>query len=170
MQPANIIALDNLIYTLRGHKVMLSHDLSRVYGVETKALNQAVKRNMQRFPEDFMFQLTQEEKASLKSQIVTSKGKGGIRYLPLAFTEQGVAMLSSVLNSDEAIAANIAIIRLFVKMREMSYATEKISQKLKKLEQKAILHDEEIESLFEAITLLMKPENRKKRKIGFITD
>jgi len=168
MQPANIIALDNLVYTLRGHKVMLSHDLSRVYGVEHRVLMQSVRRNLRRFPDDFMFQLDAKEFQNLKSQIVTSSW-GGLRKAPNAFTEQGVAMLSSVLNSDEAIAANIAIIRLFVKMREMSYATEKISQKFKKLEQKAILHDEEIESLFEAITLLMKPENRKKNKIGFIT-
>ena len=116
-----------------------------------------------------MLQLSNDEFQSLKSQIVTSKGRGGIRKIPYAFTELGIAMLSSVLNSDEAIAANIAIMRLFLKMREMNLVTQKLESKLNELEKKIILHDDEISNLFEAINLMMKPENRKKNKIGFIT-
>jgi hypothetical protein len=110
-------SLDNLIVFARGVPVLLDKDLAKLYGIETKALNQAVKRNLQRFPEDFMFQLTKEE--CLRSQIVTSKGRGGSRYLPYAFTENGIAMLSSVLHSDIAIEVNIRIMRAFTKMRQL---------------------------------------------------
>jgi hypothetical protein len=112
--------IQQLIVVLRGQPVMLDADLALLYGVETRALIQAVKRNTKRFPDDFMFHITQEECDSLRSQIVTSKGRGGRRYLPYAFTEQGVAMLSSVLHSDRAIEVNVAIMRAFVQLRRMS--------------------------------------------------
>ena len=110
----------NKIYYIRGHKVMLDKDLAELYGVETKVFNQAIKRNLKRFPSDFMFELNQNEFNTLRSQIVTSKsGKGGTRYLPMVFTEQGVAMLASILNSDKAISINIQIVRVFTRIRQM---------------------------------------------------
>ncbi|HLG41470.1 MAG TPA: ORF6N domain-containing protein [Chitinophagaceae bacterium] len=122
------------IYLIRGQKVMLDSDLAELYGTETKVLNQSVKRNIDRFPGDFMFELTREEFEFLRSQIVTSKtGRGGARYLPMAFTEQGVAMLSSVLNSETAIRVNIQIIRIFTRMREMLLTHKDILQQLEKM-------------------------------------
>lgn len=168
MIDSNIITVNQYIYNIRGMKVMLSHDLSSIYGVETKALNQSVKRNIERFPKDFMFQLSKEEFANLKSQFVTSSWGGARRSRPYAFTELGVAMLSSVLKSDEAVQANIAIMRAFVKMREVNYASDKLRAKLKDLELKVGDNSEDIETLFETINRMLKPENRKKNKIGFI--
>lgn len=157
------------IFPLRHHRVMLDRDLAELYGVSTKVLNQAVKRNIKRFPADFMFRLTKEEFENLKSQIVTSNW-GGRRYLPYAFTEQGVAMLSSVLNSERAIQVNIAIMRVFVKMREVLTAHKELANKLSQLEKKIEKHDKEICAIFEAIRQLMIVPEKPKRRIGFHHD
>ncbi len=134
------------IYVIRGQKVMLDRDLAEMYGVEVRVLNQAVKRNATRFPDDFMFQLTETEFKSLISQFVISKnkGRGGTRKLPYAFTEQGVAMLSSVLNSETAIQMNIQIIRLFTKMKQMILDNKDLWMKIEKIEQHLVKNDEEI--------------------------
>ena len=134
----DLIIVQNLIYEIRGQKVMLDFDLARLYQVETKVLNQAVRRNIKRFPEDFMFQLDNKEFANLKSQIVTSSW-GGRRTPPLAFTEEGIAMLSSVLHSDVAIAANISILRAFVKVREYLLMVSTVSAEVKELRSKVDL-------------------------------
>ncbi len=164
--PAETIAAK--IYLVRGIKVILDRDLAELYGVETRSLIQAVKRNIDRFPSDFMFQFTQVEFNSLRSQIVISKGKGGRRYLPFVFTEQGVAMLSSVLRSKRAIEVNIAIMRAFVKLREMLATHKELAQKLVELERRLEDHDEHIQTIFDAIRQLMMPSDKKdKKKIGF---
>ncbi|MGH7825534.1 MAG: ORF6N domain-containing protein [Candidatus Binatia bacterium] len=161
--------IERLIVLIRGHKVMLDADLAELYGVETRALTQAVKRNLSRFPADFMFQLSDEEAELLRSQIVISKkGRGGRRYLPYAFTEQGVAMLSSVLNSERAVEINIEIMRAFVRLREMLLSHKDLARKLDALERKFESHDVHIRSLFEAIRQLMTPPEPPKRKIGFL--
>lgn len=127
--------IEKMIYLIRGQKVMLDSDLASLYEIDTKKFNQAVKRNMKRFPKDFMFQLTKAEHENLRSQIVTSKeGRGGRRYAPYVFTEQGVAMLSSILNSDRAIEVNISIMRTFVKIRHLLASDETLSDRLSKLE------------------------------------
>src|SRR5437867_1687161 len=130
-----ITQIQNRIFEIRGLKVMLDFHLAELYEVETKRLNEAVKRNIQRFPNDFMFVLSKKEYDSLRSQIATSK-RGGTRYLPFAFTEQGIAMLSSVLNSEKAINVNIAIIRTFVLLRQYALQYKDLEEKLKKLEKK----------------------------------
>lgn len=162
------------IVRLRGHRVLLDAELARLYGVETRVLVQAVKRNRERFPEDFMFQLTAEEAEALRSQIVisnTGPGRGGRRYLPYAFTEQGVAMLSSVLGSLQAIAVNIEIMRAFVRLREMLASNQELKRKLDELERRLGAHDQAIASILSAIRELMAPpESPKKRRIGFIQD
>ncbi len=152
---------------------MLDSDLADLYGVKTFNLNKAVKRNISRFHQDFMFQLTKEEADSLRFQIGMSKieGRGGRRYLPYAFTEQGVAMLSGVLKSERAVQVNIAIMRAFrafVKLREILSTHKELAHKLAELEQKIEKHDEEIKAVFDAIRQLMAPPETKKRKIGFI--
>lgn len=163
------------ILLIRGQKVMLDEDLAELYRVSTKRLNEQVKRNIKRFPEDFMFQLTKEEvnilryqidTSSLRSQIATSK-RGGRRYLPYAFTEQGVAMLSSVLNSERAILVNIAIMRTFVKLRKTLSTHKELAHKLSQLERKIEKHDEEIKTIFAAIRQLMTPPKKPHRRIGF---
>lgn len=141
------------IYVLRGEKVMLDRDLARLYGVPTKVLKQAVKRNASRFPADFMFLLTPEEFEVLRSQFVTSKTetRGGTQYAPMAFTEQGVAMLSSVLNSPRAIEVNIAIVRAFVRLREFLLSQAKLAKRLRLLEQEVTSHGKAIGTLFDAM-------------------
>ena len=156
------------ILAVRGFKVMLDAHLATLYGVPTKVLLQAVKRNLERFPEDFMLQLTAEEWACLRSQIVTSNSqRGGRRYAPFAFTEQGVAMLSSVLNSSRAIAVNIEIMRAFVRMRELLASNRELAQKLAELERKIAAHDQSITGILKAIRELMNPPVPKRRGIGF---
>ena len=146
---------------------MLDRDLAKLYGVPVKALNQAVKRNIRRFPEDFMFRLFWEEVINLKSQIVTSSW-GGIRKLPYVFTEQGVAMLSSVLNSERAIQVNILIMRAFTKLREILLTHKELSAKIDALEKKYAEHDQTIKGIFEAIKQLLEPPPVKEKKIiGF---
>ena len=142
---------------------MLSMDLAELYGVEPRTLVQAVKRNKERFPEDFMFQLSQEEVENLKSQIVISSW-GGRRAAPYAFTEQGVAMLSSVLRSRQAVQVNIAIMRAFVRLRQILSAHKELAQKLAELEAKVSKHDKEIQAIFEVIRRLMAPPTHA---IGF---
>ncbi len=166
--PAEVI--QQKIYLLRREKVMLSSDLAELYGVEPKVLIQAVKRNIEQFPEDFMFQLSNQEFANLKSQFVTSSWGGIRRANPYAFTEQGVAMLSSVLRSKQAVQVNIAIMRAFVKLREMLSTHKELAHKLAQLERKIEKHDVEIKLIFDAIRQLMTPPETKKRKIGFRRD
>jgi hypothetical protein len=157
------------IRILRGHKVLLDANLATLYGVSTGVLIQAVKRNIERFPEDFMFQLTAAEWAALRSQFVISNdGRGGRRYAPYAFTEQGVAMLSSVLKSSRAIAVNIEIMRALVRMRELLASNKELAQKLDQLERKVSTHDQAITGILKAIRELMQPPETKKRPIGFV--
>jgi len=156
------------ILILRGQRVLLDANLASLYGVPTGALVQAVKRNLERFPEDFMFQLTAGEWAALRSQfVISNEGRGGRRYAPYAFTEQGVAMLSSVLNSTHAIAVNIEIMRAFVRMRELLASNKELAQKLAELERKIASHDQAIVGILKAIRELMHPPMPKKRPIGF---
>jgi len=159
--------IERKIYQIRGLKVMLSNDLAGLYGVEPRVLVQSVKRNIERFPGDFMFQLNPEEFKNLKSQIVTSSWGGIRRAAPYAFTEQGIAMLSSVLNSRRAIDVNIHIIRTFVKLREMIVSHKDLSRKLNELEKK---YDGQFQIVFEAIRQLIEVEESPKRKIGFIKE
>ncbi|KPK31284.1 MAG: DNA-binding protein [Nitrospira bacterium SG8_35_1] len=161
MLPAE--AITSKIYIIRGHKVMLDRDLAELYRVETKALKQAVRRNNRRFPVDFMFSLSNQEVKNLRSQIVTSSW-GGSRYLPMAFTEQGVAMLSSVLNSERAIQVNIQIMRAFTKLRKMLGGYEELQKKIEAMESK---YDEQFRIVFEAIKQLLHEDDQPKRKIGF---
>lgn len=159
------------ILVIRGLKVLLDSDLAMLYGVETRVLVQAVKRNLERFPEDFMFQVDSEELAFLRSQsVISNPGRGGRRYAPYAFTEQGVAMLSSVLNSPRAIAVNIEIMRAFVRLREILASNKDLTAKLNELEHKLETHDQAIAGILSAIRELMRPpEPRKKQPIGFVT-
>lgn len=162
------------IQIIRGQKMLLDTDLAELYGVATKILIQSIKRNSDRFPSDFMFQLRAEEWDRLRSQIVTSNtGRGGRRYAPYAFTEQGVAMLSSVLNSSHAIAVNIEIMRTFVRLREASAAHKELLMRLDQLETRAELFEHEtriqIRQVFDAIRHLIATPASTKRPIGFIT-
>ena len=156
---------------MRGQKVMLDHHLAELYGVKTKALNQAVKRNRTRFPEDFMFQLTKAETAAVlgysRSQLVTLKQGLNVKYSPYAFTEQGIAMLSSVLNSEKAIQVNIAIMRVFIKLKQILSSHKELAQKLIQLEDKFTKHDADIQSIFALIRKIMLPPEKSKRPIGF---
>ncbi len=167
----NIIQVRNLIYDIRGQKVMLDFELAELYEVETRYLNQAVKRNIERFPSDFMFRLTSEEWEDLKvkSQIVISPLGGGRQYLPYAFTEQGVAMLSGVLRSKKAIEVNINIMRTFVNLRQWALDSKEFGQRLLDLEQYFIEHckdnEKDVKRIYEALDLLM--DRTKPSKIGF---
>ena len=151
------------IYLFRGVKVMLDRDLAELYGVETKVLNQAVKRSIDRFPLDFMFQLDKEEFEILRSQFVTSSW-GGVRYMPYAFTEYGILMLSSILNSENAIQVNIQIMRTFTKLRQMLSTHEDIKKKIESMEKK---YDSKFRIVFDAIKELITEELKPVRKIGF---
>ena len=169
-------SIEQKIFLIRGEKVMLDTDLAQLYEVTTKRLNEQVKRNFSRFPEDFMFQLTHDEliKINLRSQNATSN-RGGRRYLPYAFTEQGIAMLSTVLNSERAIQVNIAIMRAFVKLRQVLAAHKELADRLNELEHRMDKKDNEIIALFEAIRQLMAlpvgqaglPPEKEKPFVGF---
>jgi hypothetical protein len=175
LKPENVA---QLVFFIRGEKVMFDADLAMLYGVTTKALNQAVKRNSQRFPSDFMFQLTKtehdnmrsqivtssEDKKLLRSQFVTSNPRGGTRYRPYAFTEQGVAMLSSVLRSSRAVEVNIAIMRTFVQLRRLMDGNADLARKIESLEKK---YDEQFSVVFAAIKQLITPPEPAKKRIGF---
>lgn len=158
------------ILLIRGKKVMLDRDLAQLYGVETKVLNQAVKRNLNRFPVDFMFKLTEEEKAKLVTICDRFTMLKHSTTSPYAFTEQGVAMLSSVLNSERAVQVNIAIMRAFVRLREVLLTHKELAQKLEELERKFQLHEADIQIIFEAIKKLLEPNPKQgKPSIGFHT-
>ncbi len=152
---------------VREERGLLDFDLARLYGVTTGNLNKAVRRNHDRFPADFMFQLTAEETKSLIFQIGISKGQGGRRHFPYAFTEQGLAMLSSVLNSERAVKVNIAIIRAFVKLRQALETNRELAHKFSELEKRVGKYDEEIGAILEAIRQLMAPSEKPRREIGF---
>ena len=157
------------IHFVRGIKVMLDFDLAEMYGVPTGRLNEAVKRNISRFPEDFMFQLSKEEFSFLISQIAISKspGRGGTRKLPFAFTEQGVAMLSSVIHSEIAIQVNIQIIRVYTKMRQFLLDSKELRNKIEAIEKKLIKKDEEIQAIFKILKELLVREEKPREPIGF---
>jgi len=161
--------IERRIFLIRGQKVMLDSDLADLYEVETGALNRQVKRNLSRFPEDFMFQLSEEEAQNLKCQIgISSSAWGGRRSLPYVFTEHGIAMLSSVLQSERAVQVNILIVRAFIKLREVLASHKAMAQKLLELEDRLDTHDESIQEIFTALKQLMEPPPPKPRKpIGF---
>ena len=156
------------IYVIRGQKVMMDRDLANLYGIETKVLKQAVKRNIDRFPDDFMFEMTGEEFQNWRSQIVTSNSERmGLRYTPFCFTEQGVTMLSCILNSKKAIETNIRIIRVFTKMREMLLAHKDILLKMELFEKQLGKNSEEIQVIFKALRQFMNPSQEPRRQIGY---
>ncbi|MFI5185443.1 MAG: ORF6N domain-containing protein [Chitinophagales bacterium] len=159
----------NKIYIIRGQKVMLDRDLAEMYGIETKVLKQAVKRNLERFPKDFMFEMSKKEFENWRSQFVTSNSSDimGLRYAPFCFTEQGVAMLSSILNSPVAIQVNIQIIRVFTKMKEILLTNKDILLKLEKMEKDVKENKKDIAVIFEALKQLLNPPQSKRRMIGF---
>ena len=161
--------ITTMIYLIRGQKVMLDRDLAELYGVETKQLKRAARRNIGRFPGDFMFELTKQELTDWRCQFGTSNAdKMGLRYAPMAFNEQGVAMLSSVLKSDRAIEVNIAIMRAFVQLRKIIGSQEKLEEKLRKIEHHIEDHDEKIEAIFRVIQELIGPDQKsKKKRIGY---
>ena len=165
--PALLRRIEQAILVIRGHRVMLSSDLAMLYGVEPKVLVQAVKRNIERFPGDFMFQLTRDEWRNLKSQIVTSSWGGARRAPPYAFTEQGVAMLSSVLRGKRAVQVNVEIMRAFVRLRRILAENAGLARRLDELEKK---YDVQFKVVFDAIRKLMQPPEPRKRRIGFVTE
>ena len=161
--------IEQAILVIRGHRVMLDRDLAKLYGVSTKALNQAVKRNAKRFPKDFMFRLSQKEKL----EVVTKCGHLlSLKFspnMPLAFTEHGAVMVASVLNSESAIEVSTYVVRAFVKLREMLGSHKALAQKITELEQAVVGHDRHIRTLFDAIRQLVQPRTTKSRRIGFST-
>jgi hypothetical protein len=160
--------IENKIFYIRGKKVMLDADLAVLYQVPTKTLNQAVKRNIERFPEDFMFRLTKEEAYNSRSQIVTLKKQGSnLKYLPYVFTEQGIAMLSSVLKSPRAIQVNIQIMRIFTKWREMLLSHSDLKRKIEEMEKK---YDGQFKIVFDALREMLHEKEKPKYKIGFLRD
>jgi hypothetical protein len=160
----SVETIQEKILFIRGVKVLLDHDLAQMYGIETKQLKRSVRRNRKRFPPDFMLELTKEEYNSLRSQFGTLKRGEHSKYMPMSFTEQGVAMLSSVLNSEKAIEVNILIMRAFVKVREMAAAHKDLLLKINEMESK---YDHQFRVVFEAIKSLMEEEEKPKKKIGF---
>ncbi len=158
------------ILVVRGHKVLLDADLATLYGVTTKRLNEQVRRNRERFPEDFVFQLAQDEHEALRSQFATSNaGRGGRRYLPYVFTEYGAIMAAAVLNTPRAVEMSLYVVRTFVRLREMLASDKELKRKLDELERRLGAHDQAIASILSAIReLMVPPEAPKKRKIGFI--
>ena len=169
LSPSKRIVSSNepAIYLIRGQRVMLDCDLAAIYQVTTKRLNEQVRRNRSRFPADFAFRLNNEEFINLRSQIATSKGRGGRRYLPWVFTEHGAIMLASVLNSAVAVQASVRVVRAFVRLREMVAGNAALAVKLSALERRLDSHDESIANLFEAIRQLLTPPEKPRRQIGF---
>lgn len=165
-----IIAIEPLIRTLRGQQVILDHDLATLYQVPNKLLHQAVKRNADRFPDDFVFRLANEEFSILRSQIVTSNGRGGRRDLPLAFTAEGVAMLSGVLQSERAVTVNISVMREFVRLKNLANLRDAVVRKLDALENRVKGHDIDLEKAFKAIQQILTVPERPSPKIGFGRD
>ena len=168
----NVADLGPMICVLRGQRVMFDSDFAVLYGVATKILNKAVARNIERFPDDFMFRLTAEELAILRFQIGTSKSpskdpRGGRRYRPFVFTQEGIAMLSSVLRSDRAVEVNVAIMRAFVRLREMTLGIGELARKVEALERGFARHGEDFKVVFDALRQLMTPPEKPRRKMGF---
>ena len=160
--------IERRVYLIRGHKVMIDTDLAELYGVPTHRLNERVKRNRKRFPEDFMFQLTKEEAENLRSQFAISRSvHGGRRFLPYAFTEQGVAMLSSVLNSEQAIEVNIMIMRAFVKLRQMLESNEELNRKFAAVIRKLSTHEKYFKVVFDELKRLTPHTAPSRKQIGF---
>ena len=167
----SLIVIEEKIYLIRGQRVMLDSDLAEVYQVETKVLNQAVKRNFHRFPEDFMFQLNVDETQSLRSQFVTSnEGRGGRRYLPYAFTEHGAVMLASVLNSPTAIEASIKVVRAFVQMRSILALHQDLADRIEELEKTTEYHSEKFGVVSQLLGEIFRNPKFVKRKIGFVEE
>jgi hypothetical protein len=163
---AQVKRIEEMIFLIRGQRVMLDSDLAKIYGVTTKQLNQQFKRNRERFPDDFAFVLTNQELAQMRSQSVTAS-KRNIRHVPVAFTEHGALMLGNILNSKTAIEASIRVVRAFVWMREQMTANKELAQKLNDLENRVGKHDGAIANLFEAIRHLLNPEEKPQHEIGF---
>lgn len=162
--------IENKILVIRGQKVLLDRDLAELYGIPTKALKQAVKRNIEKFPEDFMFELNKQEFSDWRSQIVTSIGdKMGLRYMPMPFTEYGVVMLSTVLRSKKAVQVNIMVVRAFIRMREMLLSNEKMANRLKEVEERMDSQEMNTIIIMDKLRTLTAPEKKKQRKIGFST-
>jgi hypothetical protein len=160
--------IERAILVVRGHRVILDSQLAALYGVETRRLNEQVRRNWDRFPPDFVFQLTRDEAANLISQIATSSGgHGGYRKLPFVFTEHGALMAASVLSSRRAVEVSIVVVRAFVRLRSLLAMNADLAAKLAKLEQKLAVHDKQIVAVFDAIRELMTPPDKPKRRIGF---
>jgi len=158
----------NKIFLVRKQKVMIDRDLAELYGVETKRLKETVRRNISRFPKGFMFHMNKKEFKILRTQFASSKeNRGGIRYLPMVFTEQGATMLSCILNSERAVAVNIQLIRIFTRMREMLLTHKDILLQLEKIERKLGGHDEQIERIFSYLKQLLNPPQPERRRIGF---
>ena len=155
------------VFLLHGQKVIIDMDLAELYGVTTKRLNEQVKRYLQRFPEDFLFQLSPEELNLLRSQFANSKGKGGRRYFPYVFTEHGALMAAAVLNTLRAVEISIYVVRAFVQLRELLASNQQLANKLDELERKLVTHDKAIAEIIQAIRLLMEPPETKQRPIGF---
>jgi hypothetical protein len=163
-----MVPVESRILVLRDQKVILDSDLAELYGVPVKRLNEQVKRNRERFPTDFMFQLRPDERESLKPQIATSKGgRGGRRYAPYAFTEHGAIMAATVLNSDRAVEMSVFVVRAFVRLREVLASSQQLAGKIDELEERLDTHDTSIQELIEAIRELMAPEPPTGRKIGY---
>src|SRR5438128_8659947 len=168
--PVPVTLIERRIYLIRTQKVMIDTDLAQLYGVPTYRLNEAVKRNRKRFPADFMFQLNKKEAESLTSQFaISKKGRGGRRTLPYAFTEQGVAMLSSVLNSERAIQVNIVIMRAFVKLRQILESNEELNRKFASVIRKLATHDKNFTVVFDELKKLNEPPTPPRKQIGFKT-
>lgn len=173
MSKTNIITIPdevvmNKIYIVREQKVMLDRDLAELYGVETKVLKQAVRRNITRFPEDFMFEMNKEELENWRSQFVTSKeDRQGLRYMPFCFTEQGVTMLSCILNSERAIHVNIQIIRIYTRIREMLLLHKDVSLLVEQVERKLLKQDEKIELLFTYLSKFIEKDDTPRKSIGY---
>jgi len=162
------VSVESRILVLRHHKVILDTDLAELYGVPVRHLNQQVKRNVERFPSDFTFQLTAKEDTALRSQFVISKkGRGGRRYSPYAFTEHGAIMAATVLNSKRAIQMSVFVVRAFVRLREMLSANRQLAAKIEELDHRLGTHDDAIQELMDAIKELMIPEEKSRHKIGF---
>lgn len=167
-----VMPIESVIVSIRGHRVIPASDLARIYGVETRTLNQAVKRNQEKFPSDFMFQITRIEVEMLirsRSQTVILKRGQNIKYLPYVFTEHGAIMAANVLNSPHAINMSVFVVRAFVRLRHTIIAHKELASKLSELERKVVSHDGHIKSLFDAIRQLMEPPATKSRRIGFKT-
>ena len=173
MRSRETVPIESSILVVRGQRVILAADLAKIYGVETRALNQAVKRNRERFPEDFIFRLTREEAATIadsRSQSVILKRGENIKYLPYVFTEHGAIMAANVLNSRHAVRMSVYVVRAFIRLRHTAAFQKEIMVKLDELERKVTAHDSNIKALFATIRQLMAPPEPKKRKIGFLVE